>query len=50
MTSANQFVSLYRVRSMVAKACCLDRLKEGNLLGALIMAKLVIKFKIRAIS
>jgi|SaaInlStandDraft_6_1057023.scaffolds.fasta_scaffold271417_1 hypothetical protein len=46
ITPSNQLVNLYRVRSMLAKACCLERLKEGNLLKALAMVKLMIKFKI----
>ncbi|MBT3185701.1 MAG: hypothetical protein HOG63_10410 [Nitrospina sp.] len=47
--SSNHYINLNHVRSRLAKACCLQRLKEGNLLGALIMAQLMIKFKISSL-
>ena len=47
--SFNYSINLNRVRSMMAKASCLEKLEEGNLLGALIMAHLMIKFKISSI-
>jgi len=49
MKSSNHYTNLNRVRSTIAKARCLDRLEEGNLLGALLMARLMIKFKISSL-
>lgn len=42
--SAN--LNLNYVRSVIAQGCYLKRLEEGDLFGALLMAPLMIKFKI----
>ena len=52
MKSSNHSTNLNRlnrVRSIIAKARCLERLEEGNLLRALLMARLMIKFKISSL-
>ena len=52
MKSSNHSTNLNRlnrVRSIIAKARCLERLEKGNLLGALLMARLMIKFKISSL-
>jgi hypothetical protein len=52
MKSSNHSTNLNRlnrVRSIIAKARCLEQLEEGNLLGALLMARLMIKFKISSL-
>ena len=52
MKSSNHSTNLNRlnrVRSIIAKARCLERLNEGNLLGALFWVQLMIKFKINSL-
>ena len=52
MKSSNHSTNLNRlnrVMSIITKARCLERLEEGNLLGALLMARLMIKFKINSL-
>ena len=49
MKSSNHSTNLNRVRSIIAKARCLEQLNEGNLLGALFWVQLMIKFKINSL-
>ena len=49
MKSPNHFVRLNHARFLITKACCLKRLEEDNLLGALFMACLMIRFRISSI-
>jgi hypothetical protein len=46
MKTYNHSSEINHVRAILTKACFLSRLKEGNLLGALAMAKLAIKFRV----
>jgi hypothetical protein len=49
MKSPNQFVRINHVRFILAQACCLKRLEEDNLLGALLMVSLMIRIRVSSI-
>lgn len=49
MKSPNHLVRLNHVRSLITQGCCLKRLEEDNLLGALLMVGLMIRFRISSV-